>query len=228
MSATENVNFGPFDSISVLGIVTDCCTILTVYQKAINHFKKADPLLYELAKSIDPFVLEKSPNHFVRLVRAIVGQQLSVKAASTIFGRFEKLFKKDINAEDILKLKDDDIRACGISYSKIKYIKDLAQKVRDKELLLETFEEADEETIIGNLTKVKGIGIWSAEMFLMFALARPDVFSVGDLGLRNAMIKLYGLENPSNEKLIKISTKWSPYRTYACRILWQSLDNSPK
>jgi DNA-3-methyladenine glycosylase II len=199
-----------------------------VYQKAIDHFKKVDPLLYELAKSIDPFVLEKSPNHFIRLVRAIVGQQLSVKAASTIFGRFEKLFKKDINAEDILKLKDDDIRACGISYPKIKYIKDLAKKVRDKELLLETFEEANEETIIANLTQVKGIGIWSAEMFLMFALARPDVFSVGDLGLRNAMIKLYGLEKPNNETLIKISQKWSPYRTYACRILWQSLDNAPK
>lgn len=199
-----------------------------MYQKAIDHFKKVDPLLYELAKSIDPFVLEKSPNHFIRLVRAIVGQQLSVKAASTIFGRFEKLFKKDINAEDILKLKDDDIRACGISYPKIKYIKDLAKKVRDKELLLETFEEANEETIIANLTQVKGIGIWSAEMFLMFALARPDVFSVGDLGLRNAMIKLYGLEKPNNETLIKISQKWSPYRTYACRILWQSLDNAPK
>lgn len=97
-----------------------------------------------------------------------------------------------------------------------------------KELLLETFEEADESTIIENLTKVKGIGTWSAEMFLMFALARPDVFSVGDLGLRNAMIKLYGLQSPTNEKLLTISKKWSPYRTYACRILWQSLDNSPK
>lgn len=151
-----------------------------------------------------------------------------MKAASTIFGRFEKLFKKKINAVDILKLKDDDIRACGISYPKIEYIKDLSEKVHTKELILESFENADEETIIENLTKVKGIGIWSAEMFLMFALAKPDVFSVGDLGLKNAMIKLYGLKNPSKEKLIKISQKWSPYRTYACRILWQSLDNAPK
>jgi DNA-3-methyladenine glycosylase II len=199
-----------------------------MYEDALKHFKKVDPLLYEVAESIDPIVLEKTSESFVRLVRAIVGQQLSVKAASTIFGRFEKLFKKKINAVDILKLKDDDIRACGISYPKIEYIKDLSEKVHTKELILESFENADEETIIENLTKVKGIGIWSAEMFLMFALAKPDVFSVGDLGLKNAMIKLYGLKNPSKEKLIKISQKWSPYRTYACRILWQSLDNAPK
>lgn len=199
-----------------------------MFEDALKHFRKADPLLYSLAESIDPIVLEKSPDHFVKLVRSIVGQQLSVKAASTIFARFEKLFKKRITAEEILKIDDDDIRACGISYPKIKYIKDLAQKVYDKELLLETFEDADEETVIESLTKVKGIGIWSAEMFLMFALARPDVFSVKDLGLKNAMIKLYGLSNPIKNELLKISQKWSPYRTYACRILWESLDNERK
>ena len=199
-----------------------------MYQKALLHFKKVDPLLYELAESIDPIVLEKSSNHFIRLVRAIVGQQLSVKAASTIFGRFEKLFKNGISAIEILELKDDDVRACGISYPKIKYIKDLAEKVHKKELLLEELESADEQTIIENLTKVKGIGVWSAEMFLMFALARPDVFSVGDLGLKNAMTRLYSLKKPTDKQLLKLSEKWSPYRTYACRILWQSLDNAPK
>lgn len=199
-----------------------------MYEDALNHFKKVDPLLYEVARTIDPIVLEKSPDHFIRLVRAIVGQQLSVKAASTIFSRFEKLFKKSISAEKILKLNDSDIRACGISYPKIKYIKDLSQKVVDKHLLLETLETADAETVIANLTKVKGIGVWSAEMFLMFALARPDVFSVGDLGLKNAIIKLYGLKKPTNNTLLQLSEKWSPYRTYACRILWESLDNEPK
>lgn len=199
-----------------------------MYEDALKHFKKVDTLLYEVAESIDPIVLEKTPDSFMRLVRAIVGQQLSVKAASTIYGRFEKLFKKGINAQEILKLKDDDIRACGISYPKIKYIKDLAEKVHTKELMLDSLETADEETIIENLTKVKGIGIWSAEMFLMFALAKPDVFSVGDLGLKNAMIKLYGLKDPTKDELLKISEKWKPFRTYACRILWQSLDNSPK
>lgn len=199
-----------------------------MFDQVLKHFKKTDPLLYELAKSIDPIVLEKSPNHFIRLVRAIVGQQLSVKAASTIWGRFEKLFKKEISAIEILDLADDTIRACGISYPKIKYIKDLAFKVHNQELLLDELENADETTVIENLTKVKGIGVWSAEMFLMFALARPDVFSVKDLGLKNAMIRLYGLKNPTDKKLLKISEKWKPYRTYACRILWESLDNQPK
>jgi DNA-3-methyladenine glycosylase II len=199
-----------------------------MYKKALKHFKKADPLLYELAESIDPFVLETAPDHFVRLIRAIVGQQLSVKAAQTIFGRFEKLFKRGINPADLLKLKDDEIRACGISYPKIKYIKDLADKVHTKELILETLKEAPEEKVIEELTKVKGIGAWSAEMFLMFALGREDVFSAGDMGLQNAMIRLYGLTKPTKEELIKISEKWKPYRTYACRILWDSLDNAPK
>jgi DNA-3-methyladenine glycosylase II len=200
-----------------------------MYPKALKHFKTVDPLLYELAKSIDPIVLEKSQNHFLRLVRSIVGQQLSVKAASTIYSRFEKLFKKGVNAKEIIKLKDDDIRACGISYPKIKYIKDLSEKVEKKEIILETFETADEKTIIETLTKVKGIGVWSAEMFLMFALAKPDVFSVGDLGLKNAIVRLYGLKTkPTEKELLKISEKWKPYRTYACRILWESLDNAPK
>lgn len=199
-----------------------------MFERALLHFKKHDPVLYEVAVSIDPFVLEKSQDHFVRLVRSIVGQQLSVKAASTIWGRFEKLFKKGITAEAILKLKDEKIRACGISYPKIKYIKDLADKVHTKQLLLDAFEEADEETIIDALTQVKGIGTWSAEMFLMFALGRPDVFSAKDLGLKNATIKLYGLKNPSENELLELSKKWSPFRTYACRILWESLDNAPK
>lgn len=199
-----------------------------VYKKALNHFQKADPLLYELATNLDPLVLNKSSNHFVRLTRAIVGQQLSVKAARTIFERFEKLFKKEINPEELLKLKDDRIRSCGISYPKIKYLKDLATKVIEKEVVLETLETADEKTVIKTLTQVKGLGVWSAEMFLMFSLGHPDVFSAGDLGLANAMKKLYGKEKISKEEMLEISEKWKPYRTYACLILWRSLDNAPK
>jgi len=201
-----------------------------MFEKAISHFKKADPLLYELAESIDPLVLNpKIQDHFLRLVRAIVGQQLSVKAAHTIFTRFEELFsKKQITPEKILKLNKEKIRTCGISYSKIEYIKDLSRKVIEKKLVLETIHKEDDETVIKNLTQVKGLGPWSAEMFLMFSLGRADIFSAGDMGLQNAMIKLYGLKKPSREKLIKISNKWSPYRTYACMILWESLDNEPK
>lgn len=198
-----------------------------MYKKALTHFKKADPIIYIAGKNIE-LTLSIHPDPFLRLTRTIVGQQLSVKAASTIFGRFEQLFKKGINPKDLLKFKDDDIRACGISYQKIRYLKDLSQKVIDKEILLETLGTANEETVIKTLTEVKGIGVWSAEMFLMFSLGRPDVFSIGDLGLQNAIKKLYGFESVSKEQLLEISEKWKPYRTYACMVLWRSLDNEPK
>lgn len=199
-----------------------------MFNDALNHFRKSDPILYELAATIDPFILERATDHFIRLTRSIVGQQLSVKAASTIFSRFENLFPEGITPERILKMDDDLIRAAGISYPKVKYIKDLSRKVHEKTLLLNTLETSDEETIINSLTQVKGIGVWSAEMYLMFALARPDVFSTGDLGLKNATAKLYGIEKPTKEDLLRISEKWKPYRTYASRILWMSLDNAPK
>lgn len=199
-----------------------------MYKKALTHFKKVDPVLYNLAVKTNPFILELAPDYFVRLIRSIIGQQLSVKAASTIYARFEKLFKGKITAKKILDLKEEDIRSCGISYSKIKYIKDLALKVHTKELILEKLEKSPEEIVITELTKVKGIGAWSAEMFLMFALGREDIFSTGDLGLKNAIKKHYGINNLSNEKLLEISKVWSPYRTYACRILWISLNNQPK
>lgn len=200
-----------------------------MFEKAIVHFQKSDPLLYKLAKSIDPpSVNLQSQDHFLRLTRAIVGQQLSVKAASTIFTRFQNLFKNKITPERIVEMDKEKIRECGISYPKISYIKDLAEKVIEKKLILENIHEEDDATVIENLTIVKGIGAWSAEMFLMFSLGRPDVFSVGDLGLKNAIKKLYKLNEVSNADLIKISAKWSPYRTYACMILWRSLDNEPK
>ncbi len=200
-----------------------------MHERALKHFKTVDPLLYELAINIDPLVpMLPSTEHFVRLIRSIVGQQLSVKAAGTIFTRFQKLFDGKITPERVLKIDKEKMRECGISYPKISYIKDLAEKVIEKKLILETIHEDDDDTVIRNLTTVKGIGAWSAEMFLMFSLGRPDIFSVGDLGLKNAIKKLYGLDEISNEKLIEISKKWSPYRTYASMILWKSLDNEPK
>jgi len=200
-----------------------------MYDKAIKHFKKSDPVLYKIAVSIEVQELIPVTNHFLKLVRSIVGQQLSIKAASTIYSRLEELFPKgEITPERILKMDKEKIRSCGISYSKIEYIKDLSEKVMDKHLDLENINSLDNETIIKNLTIVKGIGPWSAEMFLMFSLARPDVFSTGDLGLKNAIKKHYKLDEISSEDLLTISAKWSPYRTYACLILWKSLDNEPK
>lgn len=226
ISATEKDSFG--FAIQEVIIAKFIRYNTSVYDKALEHFKKVDPALYELAISIEPLTpMFPSSEHFTRLCRSIVGQQLSVKAAQTIFARFQNLFKNNITPEKLLKIDKEKLRECGISYPKIGYMKDLSEKVIEKKLILETIHNDDDETIIKNLTNVKGIGTWSAEMFLMFSLGRPDIFSVKDLGLKNAMIKLYGLEKPTGQELLKISEKWKPYRSFACMVLWRSLDNQP-
>lgn len=194
--------------------------------KALKHFKKVDPVLYSVAIKVELNQLDKPEDYFVDLVESIIGQQLSGKAADTIFGRFKKLFPgEQIIPGKLLKLKDQTIREAGISFSKIKYIKGIAKEVAEGKLDLYRFEKLSNEEVISQLITLKGVGTWTAEMFLMFTLARPDIFSAGDLGLQNAMIKLYKLENkPKREKLLEISAKWSPHRTIASRILWRSLE----
>lgn len=194
---------------------------------AEKHLSKVDPKFGELIKVVNLSVQRKSRRtHFEALVEAIVSQQLSVKAADTIFFRFVALFGKFPKPEQILKMKESKLREVGLSYQKISYIKDLATKVLSKDLKLNTLSRLDNEAVITELVKVKGIGRWTAEMFLMFSLLRPDVFSSGDLGLRNAIIKLYKLKKPPTEKqLERITKKWSPHRTTASRYLWKSLNN---
>jgi len=193
---------------------------------ALNHFKKVDPIIYKIAVKVELGELNRPPDYFVDLVDSIVSQQLSGKAAATIFGRLKKLFPKEqITPEKLVKLDTEKIRGAGISYSKIKYIKGIAQAVISKEVNLEALEKLSNEEVINELVKLKGVGVWTAEMFLMFTLLRVDIFSAGDLGLQNAMIKLYKLDKPTKEKLLEISAKWSPHRTLASRILWKSLDN---
>ncbi|HVT01606.1 MAG TPA: DNA-3-methyladenine glycosylase [Patescibacteria group bacterium] len=201
-----------------------------MYSKAIKHLKTNDPILHEIALSIEPFELSIHPDPFIRLIRSIIGQQLSVKAAATIFARFEDLFpNKEIEPNYILKIPDEKLRSVGLSRQKISYLKDLSQKVIEKEVELENLQELESEVIIEQLLKIKGIGRWTAEMFLMFSLGRPDIFSNGDLGLQNAIRNIYKLSNkPTIEEMEKISNKWSPYRTYASMILWRSLNNEPK
>lgn len=202
---------------------------MSMYKDAIGHFKKSDPILYKASLKIEVQEISLPVDYFLRLTRTIIGQQLSVKAASTIFSRFEKLFLDGkISPEKILQINKDKMRKCGISYPKISYLKDLSQKVINNDLDLNKINDLDNETVTKNLTMVKGIGPWSAEMFLMFSLGRVDIFSIGDMGLKNAIKKLYELENTTDEEIIKISEKWSPYRTYACMILWKSLDNKLK
>jgi DNA-3-methyladenine glycosylase II len=125
----------------------------------------------------------------------------------------------------VLKMKDEKIRACGLSNSKVSFVKDLAAQIVDGRLHFRGIDKMSEEEVISMLVSVKGIGRWTAEMFLMFALQRPDIFSHGDLGLRNAIIKLYKIKGPLTEKrALLISKKWSPHRTLACHYLWASLN----
>lgn len=156
----------------------------------------------------------KKSLYFEDLVDAICSQQLSGKAAKTIFGRV-KTFLVKITPENILLADTEDLRKCGLSYAKCKYVKDLALKTKNEELKVKNLDKLSDEEIIKELTAVKGIGRWTAEMFLMFSLARPDIFPVDDLGINKAMKKLK----------LKNSDRWKPYRTVASWYLWRSLEN---
>lgn len=163
--------------------------------------------------------------YFTDLVESITSQQLSGKAASTIFNRVRSLCKKVIDPRTILALEEEKLRKAGLSYAKIKYIKDLSRQIARGELHLNKLDRLSDEDVIQNLIKVKGIGRWTAEMFLMFSLARPDVFPVDDLGIRKGFEKTTG-KKPDKEKMLSFSHKrWGPYRTTASWYLWRSLEN---
>lgn len=190
-----------------------------------NHFKSCDPILYSYIEKIELIERTSSENLFLDLCESIISQQLSTKASDTIFGRMLKLIRGKLTPQKLLKLSDKKLRGCGISYDKIKYLKNLSSKISKKELILENLDKLSDEQIITELTKVKGIGRWTAEMFLMFSLSRQDIFSHGDLGLRRAIQKMYGFKKePSVKQMEKIIKNWRPYRTYASRILWKSLE----
>ncbi|MBI3379526.1 DNA-3-methyladenine glycosylase 2 family protein [Candidatus Gottesmanbacteria bacterium] len=196
-------------------------------KKVFEHFRKNDPLLFSYVKDIKSLkALSKSNNFFSDLCEAIINQQLSDKAARTIFNRFKTLFPKEIiTAKKLLKITDKKIREVGTSWKKVDFMKNLAGKVVKKEIELGKLENLKDQEVIIELTKLHGIGKWTAEMFLMFSLGREDVFSAGDLGLRRAMQKLYKMKKePTLKQIEKISNKWSPYRTYAALILWRSVD----
>ncbi len=194
--------------------------------KGLKDICKADPIF---AKAIEFVVLkERRParSYFDYLARAIVGQQLSVKAANTIYGRFTKLLNKNVTAKNILLLSDSEMRQVGLSYQKISYLKNLSTAVESKSLNFKKVSTLSDQEAIDQLVQVKGVGTWTAEMFLIFALNKPDVFSYKDLGLRNAIKKIYRLKkDPSEKMLSKISARWVPYRSTAALYLWASLDN---
>lgn len=194
----------------------------------LDHFKKNDQKLYAIIIKIgkmDRYLPKTSGNYFSDLCESITNQQLSGKAAATIWGRFVGLMEKgNVTPLHVLKVPEEKIRGAGMSWAKARYVRDLALKVKSKLVKLDQLDQLSDEEVIIELVKVKGIGSWTAEMFLMFTLGRENIFSYGDLGLRNGIKKVYNLDNPTKDQIGKLCKKWSPYKTYACRILWKSLE----
>jgi DNA-3-methyladenine glycosylase II len=196
-------------------------------RKAINHLKKADPVLAAIIEKTGPYRVTYMEPVFQTLVRSIVYQQLSGKAAMTIFNRLVEAAKvTPLTPEAILKMRAQKMRTLGLSKQKTVYIRELAKLTRDGAIRFERLPEMEDAAIIETLTRVKGVGVWTVQMFLMFALQRPNVLPVGDLGVRAAMKKAYGLaELPKPEEMESIAAAWHPYRSVASWYLWRSLEN---
>jgi DNA-3-methyladenine glycosylase II len=196
-------------------------------RKAVHHLKRADPVLASIIERVGPYKIQYREPIFQTLVRSIVYQQLHGKAALTIFNRLVAAAKADpLTPESILKLRPARMRALGLSPQKLGYIRDLARRTRDGEVEFERFIELHDEAVIEHLTRVKGIGMWTAHMFLIFALRRHDVLPTGDLGVRAAIKKAYSLpELPTPEEMTRIAAPWRPYSSVACWYLWRSLEN---
>ncbi len=198
-------------------------------ENVTKHFKKCDPKLFAAIKSNEWQTLIRTHDHFMGLCRIVIGQQVSVKAAASIFLKFTALFpRKRPTAKRVLALTDADLRSSGLSRSKVASIRDVAERIENKSLILKNLEQKSDAEIIEMLVVARGIGAWSAEMFLIFYLGRTDIFSGGDYALRVAIQKLYHKRTlPTPEEATRIARKWSPYRSYACRILWESLSSNP-
>ncbi len=197
----------------------------TTPEEIAKYLSEKDPVLGKIISQVGPLETRKSTDYFISLTESIVSQQLSVKVADVIYTRFVKLFPDEkVTPEKVLEIDADVMRQVGMSYGKISYVKSLAQHVIDSPLMFETFDSMSEEEIITELTHVKGIGTWTAEMFLMFTMGKPDIFSYGDLGLKNALKKLYGIEEVTEEKAKEITDIWKPFRSYGSRYLWRRLD----
>jgi DNA-3-methyladenine glycosylase II len=197
-------------------------------KKAAQHLSRHDAVLAPVIERVGLCRIRPHKNYYQELVESIISQQLSVKAADTIFKRFLDLFGGKFPAPArILVTEHEKMRGVGLSNAKASYVRDLAQHIVDNKLELEKFDRLSNEEIIAELTAVKGIGEWTAHMFLMFAMARLDVLAVGDLGIRVGMQELYGLKSlPDAAEITKIATKnqWHPYETVACWYVWHRAD----
>jgi DNA-3-methyladenine glycosylase II len=199
-----------------------------------RELMKADKVLRGLMEErgpIDPKMDRRGsrPDPYEALARAIVGQQLSTKAAASIWGKLVALFDGGTpDPKALLRRRPATLRKAGLSNAKVEFLRDLARRVEDGRLDLKRLSKLSDEDITAELLEVKGIGRWTAEMFLIFHLGRPDVVSTGDLGIRRAVQITYGMKDlPGPEELEKLAEEWRPHRTLACLYLWRSLDNTP-
>ena len=212
-------------------------------RKAINHLKKVDPVMAEIIQRLGPPRPLHRPATFWAMVRSIVFQQLAGAAAKTIFDRLERACAATLGVtlpayeippeegtavvtpEAILQLSEAQMRACGLSRQKLSYIRDLAEKAKSGEVDFTRLPQMSDEEVIEHLTRVKGIGVWSAQMFLMFRLGRPNVLPVGDLGIQKGIQQAYRLRKlPSPKRVAQIGRPWAPYATVASWYLWRSLE----
>jgi DNA-3-methyladenine glycosylase II len=201
-------------------------------RRAENHLAGVDKKLAKIIKTSGPCRISPHADHYGELVSNIVGQQLSTKAAYSIWQRVLALFDgKMPTPEQLLKIDDQKLRDVGLSWAKVRYVKDLAQHIIDGRLDIDHVATMPNDQLIEQLTAVKGIGEWSAHMFMLFGLGRLDILPVGDLGVRKAVQNLYGLPSlPGPEQIITIANQngWHPYESVASWYLWQSLDNNPQ
>ena len=195
------------------------------HRKAVLHLRKSDPVLAEIIERIGPCKMEFADPTFHHLAEAILYQQLNGKAAVTIFNRFAALAGNPLTPQGILKLTDTQMREVGLSRQKTGYLRDLSAKTDAGLLEFERLPDMTEEDVIAHLTQVKGVGVWTAHMFLMFSLRRPDILPTGDYGVQAAIKKHYKKRKwPKPDVMVKIAKPWIPYRSIACWYLWKSLD----
>jgi len=184
-----------------------------------------DPILNKLVKKYPaPKFEDKGEFLYENLIESIISQQLSIKASDTIFGRFKKMFEDNFPApSQVLSMSDEKIRTAGISFQKISYLKSVANAFLNNLINIQKIKTMKDEEVVELLTQIKGVGRWTAEMILIFTLKRPDVFSIGDKGLKNAIKNLYGISD--QKEILKLSENWKPHRSTASWYLWKSLEN---
>lgn len=209
----------------------DSSALRGTYQAAADHLSKHDPHLAPIIGKYGLCTIKPHTDYYQDLVESIIGQQLSVKAAATIRGRFKALFGDTLpTPQQILDTDVQQLRGAGLSAQKANYVRDLAGHILDGRIKFDHMPSASNEQIIAELTDVKGIGEWTVHMFLMFCMGRLDVLAHGDLGIRNGIRKVYDLDHapsPQEIKDIAVQYGWAPYQSIACWYIWSALDNKP-